>query len=378
MLTPPSHPIIKALIEAGPASRADLADLLGVSRATISVLSRELIQSGVIREASIEHDARKLGRPSILLDLDTSAGCFAGVSVETQSCMLVLTSVRGGILGELGFDMSSDPKELAQRIGDALIRLLRTDPSLPRVLGLSVALPGFVNHNQDICLRSAGLGWTDVSFARMVSDIVGVPVSLENIANAAAVGEKLFGLSRDLRNFTVITVGNGIGCGHYIAGRLFRGHAGGAGELAHCTSEPDGLPCRCGKRGCLTTVASRQSMIALAREAGLAVDTLPELEALAAAGQASAIRILHRAGGALGLAVSHLVHINNPERVVIAALDEPLGALLTTVIRQAIDAHVLAPLRALTEIRFDDVGGTFQARGAASIAAHRYLVGPPH
>ena len=263
-------------------------------------------------------------------------------------------------------------------IGDALGRLLGTDPALPRVLGLSVALPGFVNHDQDICLRSAGLGWNNVPFARMVEEIVGVPVSLENIANAATVGEKLFGLSRDLRNFTVVTIGNGIGCGLYIAGRLFRGHAGGAGELAHCTSEPDGLPCRCGKRGCLTTVASRQAMIAMAREAGLAVDTLPQLEALAAGGQASAIRILHRAGAALGLAISHLIHINNPERVVIAALEDPLGVLLTAVIRQAIDAHVLAPLRALTDIRFDDAGGTFQARGAASIAAHRYLVGPPH
>ena len=77
------------------------------------MLSRELIESGVIREASVEHDGRKLGRPSILLDLDTAAGLLRRrVSVETQCCMLVLTSVRGNILGELGFAMSAEPRSL--------------------------------------------------------------------------------------------------------------------------------------------------------------------------------------------------------------------------------------------------------------------------
>ncbi|WP_158746664.1 hypothetical protein [Acidisphaera sp. L21] len=119
------------------------------------MLSRELIDSGVIREASVERDARKPGRPSILLDLDTAVGCFAGVSVEAEACMLVLTSVCGSILAEMSLETSADPPELAGLIGDALARLLSTDPALPRVLWLSVALPGFVNHAQDICPRSA-------------------------------------------------------------------------------------------------------------------------------------------------------------------------------------------------------------------------------
>eukprot|EP01037_Dinobryon_pediforme_P002139 gene2139-2176_t len=367
------------LIEAGPASRADLAQLLGVSRATVSVLSRDLIKKGVLREAAADRDARRLGRPSILLELDATAGCFAGVVVEQDLCVLVLTDVRGAILGERHFAGAQQPGALADRIAAALAETLREiTPSAPKVLGLSVALPGVVNHDLDTCLRSASLGWIDVPFARMLAELIGLPVSLENNANAATVGEKLFGRSRDLRDFSVITMGDGIGCGHYVGGKLFRGHAGGAGELAHCTIELDGVPCRCGKRGCLTTIASRQSMIDQARTDGLKVETLTAMEALAASGNGAAIRILHRAGAALGLAISHLIHINNPERVVIAALRDPLGVLFQTVIRQTIEAHVLPQLRALTEIRFDDVDSHFEARGAASIAAQLYLLGDGH
>ena len=92
-------------------------------------------------------------------------------------------------------------------------------------------------------------------------------------------------------------------------------------------------------------------------------------------GHSTAIRILHRAGSALGLAISHLIQLNNPERVVIASLDDGMGSLFRTVTKQVIDAHVLPELGSMTNIRFDDVSEDFWARGAAAIAAHRYLVG---
>lgn len=374
-----SRAVLQALIAIGPVSRASLANILGVSRATISALSRDLIEAGVLREHKVAHDSGKLGRPSILLELDATRGYFAGVSVERGACLLVLADMRGDVFGELRLGFSSDPVELAAIIGAGLEALLdMSGTPISRVLGLSVALAGFVNHDQDTCFRSAILGWHDVAFAALVQRHVGIPVSLENNANAAAVGEKLFGRSRELQNFCVVTVGDGIGCGHYIDGRLFRGHAGGAGELAHCTIEIDGLPCRCGKRGCLDTIASRQVMLAAARNAGLSVTSLPDIEALAATGNVAAIRVLHRAGAALGLAISHLIQITNPQRVVIVGVEDSLGSLFRTVTRQNIEANVLPQLGSLTDIRFDDVTANFQARSAASIAAHRYLVGGGH
>jgi predicted NBD/HSP70 family sugar kinase len=379
LLNQSKRAVLQTLIEAGPMSRATLADRLGMSRAAISGLSRQLIEAGVLREAETAHDSSRLGRPSILLELDAGRGYFAGVSIEQDLCLMVLADLRGEILGQADLPFTADPETLAGRIGAALPGLLRAC-KLPRkrVLGLSVVLSGFVNHAQDTCLQSAILGWHNVPLAWMVEQLVGIPTSLENNARAAAMGEKLFGGGRGLRNFSVVTFGDGIGCGHYIDGQLYRGHGGGAGELAHCTIEMDGLPCRCGKRGCLDTIASRHAVLAAARDQGLAATSLRDVEAAAAGGDVVAIRILHRAGSALGLAISHLIQINNPERVVIAAVEDSLGSLFRTVTRQTIDATVLPQLAALTDLRFDEVNENFRARSAASIAAHRFLVDSAH
>lgn len=379
MLHQSKRAVLQSLIESGPISRAALADMLGMSRAAITGLTRQLIEAGVLCETETAHDATKLGRPSILLELDARRGVFAGVSIEQDLSLMVLTDMRGDILAETELPFSQDPQILAGILGKCLSDLLRT-AKLPRkrVLGLSVALSGFVNHQQDTCLHSAILGWHQVPFAEMVQREVEIPVSLENNGNAAAVGEKLFGKERSLRDFSVVTFGDGIGCGHYINGQLFRGNGGGAGELAHCTIEVGGKPCRCGKRGCLDTIASRHAVLVAAQEKGLNAASLSDVEAAAAAGQSGAIDVLHRAGAALGLAISHLIQINNPQRVVVVAVEDAVGSLFRTVMRQTVDSHVLPQLAALTELRFDEVSENFRARSAASIAAHRFLIDGQH
>jgi predicted NBD/HSP70 family sugar kinase len=374
VISDPKRAILEILVDIGPQSRASLADLLGLSRAALSGLSRELIETGVLREAETAYDPNKLGRPSILLELDPVHGYFAGVSIEQQNCPIVLSDMHGEIIAESVLPTSTDPEELAGIISKGVRELLVVSGiAQEKLRGLSVALSGFVDHSRSICLQSAILGWHEVAFATMVEEKTGIPTSLENNANAAAVGEKLFGPGRESADFSVVTFGEGIGCAHYIGGKLFRGHAGGAGELAHCTIELDGAPCRCGKRGCLDTIASRHAVISAARDAGLKAENVQEIEALAKIGDAAAIRILHRAGSAFGLAISHVIQLMNPERVVVAAVEETMGDLFRTVTRQAIDAYVLRSLAAVTEMRFDDVSQNFWARGAAAIAAHRYL-----
>jgi len=372
--TDPKRAILEILVDTGPQSRASLAEMLGLSRAALSGLSRDLIETGMLREAEVAYDPNKLGRPSILLELDPGHGYFIGVSIEQQNCPAVLADMHGEIIAEAILPTSSTPPILADIIARGVDDLIRgSGIGREKLRGLSVTLSGFVDHARRICLQSAILGWQGVEFAAMVEERTGFPTSLENNANAAAVGEKLFGRGRDSADFSVVTFGAGIGCAHYIGGQLFRGHAGGAGELAHCTIELDGAPCRCGKRGCLDTIASHHAVIGAAREARLNAESVQEIEALAQIGDASAIRILHRAGSALGLAISHVIQLMNPERVVVASVEGMMGDLFRTVTRQSLDAHVLRSLSAVTEIRFDDVNQNFWARGAAAIAAHRYL-----
>lgn len=374
MANPSKRSLLEAVADHGPLSRSELALRTGLSKAAITGLSRELIQDGALEESEAASAPSRQGRPSILLRLNPAHGYFIGASIVEEPVTLVLTDFHGAVLGQRMASWSNDPQAIAGTIRDSIPHLLG-EAGIPadRLRGIGVALSGLVNHDQDRCLHSANLGWIDLPVAAVVEQATGVPTFLENDANAVATGERLYGLARDYRTFTTVTFGDSIGCAHYVDGVLYRGHGGGAGEIAHCTIEPGGLPCRCGKRGCLDTVAPRQAILAQARALGLAATTTAQVEALAAQGHAEAIGILHRAGGALGLAIAHVIQVNDPEFVLIVDVEGAMGSLFRTVTQQAIEANVLPRLAASTTIRFHHATRALWARGAASIAAHRFL-----
>ncbi|KGM34163.1 ROK family transcriptional regulator [Inquilinus limosus] len=374
MANPSKRSLLKAVADHGPLSRSELAILAGLSKAAITGLSRELIQDGALEESEIASAPSRQGRPSILLRLNPTHGYFIGASIVEEPVALVLADLQGAVLAQRTAPWSNDPQAIAATIREAIPHLL-AEAGVPaeRLRGIGVALSGLVSHDQDRCLHSTNLGWIDLPVAAVVGQATGVPAFLENDANAVATGERLYGLARDYRTFTTVTFGDSIGCAHYVDGALYRGHGGGAGEIAHCTIEPGGLPCRCGKRGCLDTVAPRQAILAQARARGLGASTMAEVEALAAQGHADAIAILHRAGAALGLAIAHVIQVNDPEFVLIVDVEGAMGALFRTVTRQAIEANVLPRLAASTTIRFHEATRDLWARGAASIAAQKFL-----
>jgi predicted NBD/HSP70 family sugar kinase len=374
MANPSKRSLLKAVADHGPLSRSELAVLAGLSKAAITGLSRELIQDGALEEGEISAAPSRQGRPSILLRLNPTHGYFIGASIVEEPATLVLADLRGAVLAQRTATWSDDPQAIADTIRESIPHLLG-EAGVPaeRLRGIGVALSGLVNHDQDRCLHSTNLGWIDLPVAAVVEQATGVPTFLENDANAVATGERLYGLARDYRTFATVTFGDSIGCAHYVDGALYRGHGGGAGEIAHCTIEPGGLPCRCGKRGCLDTVAPRQAILSQARSHGLDASTMAQVEALAAQGNADAIAILHRAGAALGLAIAHVIQVNDPEFVLVVDVEGAMGSLFRTVTQQAIEANVLPRLAASTTIRFHEATRDLWARGAASIAAHKFL-----
>jgi predicted NBD/HSP70 family sugar kinase len=159
-----------------------------------------------------------------------------------------------------------------------------------------------------------------------------------------------------------------------IDGRLYRGHDGSAGEIGHMTIDPRGAPCRCGKRGCLDTIAGGLAIREKAKAAGLAIGSMRDLERLASDGSRIAAGLLREAGEGLGLAVAGLVQINNPETVLFADLEGFGNGLFYTATRQTIENNILPRLLPSTQIVFQPVEYSFLARGAASVAAQAYLI----
>lgn len=367
--------VLQVVYRNGPLTRAQLAKYTGLSKASISNLTRDLLSEGLLRETSAPRSGRGQGRPNVLLDVNPNHGWFAGVRIDEASMRLTLTDLKGNAEKSEVVAFAHDPEETAVLIREELDRLAKRERiSHERLLGLGIAVSGIVDYRTGICRHSANLGWQEVPIGQLAQRATGLPTRVENDTNAVAIAQQMFGRARDYSDFIVVTLGRGIGAAEFLDGHLYRGPDGGAGELGHCTIDPVGEACRCGKRGCLDTIAAEWAILQAAMKAGLATKTLPELERLAGTGSVPAMTILKRAGGALGLAISHLINIQSPQLVLVSGIDSELGAIMLSATRQAVENSILPRRLASTTIEFHNFDENLWARGAASIAAHDFLV----
>jgi predicted NBD/HSP70 family sugar kinase len=367
--------IIEALLENGSMSRSELASSIGLSRSALTEMSRVLIQHQFVEESPSVVDKQRKGRPSIMLSLNARYGYFVGVGLTEDPPLMALTDCHGNVLAEHEIGMVLEPEAAAAAIARGIPHLTRASKiSREKVLGIGVALSGHVNHARGMCLHSNLLGWHDVPVAKIVQKVAGIPTYVDNDAHAVALGQKLFGLARELKSFTVVMLGKNIGSGSYLQGRLYRGHTGAAGEIGHCTVAPGGPRCQCGKEGCVDAFASSSALLRRAAELELKVQGIGDLEALAAKGVAKAIELLRHAGSALGIAVANSIQMNNPEMVLFADLVGFGNGIFITSARQAIENNIMPHLLSTTRLEFRSVENDFMVRGAASIAAHQFLI----
>jgi glucokinase len=225
-------------------------------------------------------------------------------------------------------------------------------------------------------------GWVDVPLVKILQDALGIPVYLDNDANAAALGEHRFGAGRGVENMVYLTISTGIGGGIIIGNKLYQGQNGNAGEIGHMSLAINGRPCNCGSRGCLEAYASGTNIAARAREAVGAGEKslLTELagspdnisgETIMAAMQAGdsvATRIWDETMEILGAGIANVINIFNPQRVVLGGGITNFGDLLFGPIRRIALSRAMGPLAQVAEIVPAQLGGQVGVLGAAAVA----------
>ena len=362
----PNRQLLQILSGSGPLSRTVLAEWAALSKPAITAQVRTLLADGLLRETG----------PERLLALNPDAACFLGLSLSEREAALVLAdlcgnAIRRASLASAGRMAPWQPDELAEAVAAALPGLLQGCAAT----GLGVAVPGLVELSGERCVQSSRLGWTDVPLAALLHRRTGLPVWLENDAHALARALHMIGPMRGASGFSLVVVDQGIGCGHVVDGRLLRGRHGGAGGIAHATLRANGVPCRCGKRGCLETLASLRALALAARAVRLPEEPGP-LQRMADGGYPDAIQLLHDAGGALGLALAQMIQSLDPEQVLVGLDPALAGGLYGTAMRRAVAANVLAGFAGAAggePIRFLTLRATGWADGAAAVALHRFL-----
>lgn len=243
--------------------------------------------------------------------------------------------------------------------------------------GVGVGAPGLVDGERGVIHRLVNVpgGWRRIPLRERLEQRLRRPCAVDNDANMMALGEWRFGAGRGTRHSVYLTLGTGVGGGLVVNGRLVRGASGSAGELGHMVIRPNGPRCACGSRGCLEALVGTSAIIRRARQAlrtgrarilaGLAKrhdgPLSPELVSRAAqAGDRAARRIWEDVGDELGLGLSNLVNLLNPERIVIGggmakAWPHFAARLVTTIRRCAFDV----PAKAVKVVRAqlgDDAG----------------------
>ena len=271
---------------------------------------------------------------------------YVGVELCAGSARAALVSEGGEVIARR--ETASGGEDPAGQVA-RLVSELR-DSAHARVAAVGVGLPGLVSPETGRVIISSDLPSAMRGDLRAeIQKATGLPVTLENDANAGAVGEYAAGAGRGSRNMFYVTIGTGIGGAIIIDGRLWRGASGFAGEFGHITIDPEGVVCTCGNVGCLETVASAPNIVRRTRERlmrdstsslsrlGLSKDfTAADIAHEARGGDDFAALMIERTGRSIGTAIATVINLLNPERVVLGGGVMDAGSLiLEPIIREA-------------------------------------------
>jgi predicted NBD/HSP70 family sugar kinase len=357
-------------------SRADVARVTGLSTSAVSTLVSNLIEAGLIVELGTNPSTGG-GRPSVSLGLAPQAGALIGIHLGHADLRVVLTSLDGTLQAERRhvLDVDHEPAASLDRVaGSAAELLAQGDVDPDRVLGIGVAVSAPVIDSRLLGSPPMLLDWGGVDISGILAERTGLPVHLGNDATLGALAEWRLGAGAAVDDMVYVMLGEGVGSGLILGGRLYTGASGTAGELGHLTVVRDGKVCRCGGRGCLETLVSRRALVAaLAHTQGTSA-TVDALMDLAAAGDPGALRLLADAGNVLGTALAGLCLITDPRLVVVGGdltARADTSRVLLAATRSSLDAALPPVGNHDVKLVRAELGERAEALGAALLAATR-------
>ncbi|WP_027483072.1 ROK family protein [Deinococcus pimensis] len=369
--------ILNHLRRLGPTSRTQLVELTGLSSASITGITAELIEDRLLTETSTGEAGASGGRRPIFLDVDYAAHYAVGFKLREDRLEGVLTDLSTRVLAHHAEKLDThDAHHVATQIArvcGTLYQLAGVDPT--RVTGVGIGLVGVIDALRGNVASAPLLGWRDVPLAPLVRERTGLPTHIDNDVNSLAAYERLFGHGKHARHFLTVALGRGLGSALVLNGELHRGRQGGAGEFGHNVITPGGRTCSCGRRGCLEAYVAEPALLAQFHQhhpdLTERVPTIDALVTLAAEGHADATHALGDAGRLLGTHLSYLVNTTNPELIIIAGEATRLGPHFFDPLRETVRTLAFDGLGDQLPIVIDawaDDDFTPWARGAASLA----------
>jgi len=376
--------VLKAIYDHGTISRADIARLTLLTRATVSDLVAELINQGLVLEIGPGQSTG--GKTPTLLSIAADSRHLIVIGQADDAFIGALVNLCGAICYRISRPLESHDGSQALKMVFELVEDLLNETDKP-ILGIGIGTPGLVDTSTGVVIRSINLDWINLPLGQLLSERYGLPVYVANDSQVAALAQYLYGEGPKSPNLVTIKLGQGIGSGIVLAGKLFQGDGYGAGEIGHITIVENGRLCRCGNRGCLETVATERAIVQKVRETALvdaksslfnqtsSPDTISAEMVFQAyqAGDALVRGVVREAAHYLGIALANLVGALNLQHIWLTGGITRYGQTWLEQIRSEMRRRSLAALANDTQVDISSLSQDVVILGTSALLLTREL-----
>jgi predicted NBD/HSP70 family sugar kinase len=341
--------LLSILSDRQPISRAEIAKISGLNKATISTITSELLKDRCIIEEGSGRTTPIGGKPPTPLRLNALRFGLFGVDIRAEETILALSDFNNSLIARVSFETANDAGTFLSKIGKEITKLRAKHNDFIEFAGVGVSLPGLVDSHRGKFLISVVLPWRDVPVVQLLEKATRLPVVIDNSARCAALAEIWHSKAQyaNVRNLLYVGVSAGLACGVVIDGGLYRGGNNTAGQFGHIAIDLSGPECRCGQHGCWDLYASDKATLAryhkLRGALGKRQMTMRKLMGLVDSGDQAATEAVRETARYLGIGITGLINGLDPEVVVIGGEITKAWGLIEPVIAEETKRSLLAP-----------------------------------
>jgi predicted NBD/HSP70 family sugar kinase len=375
--------LLSILSDRQPISRAEIAKISGLNKATISTITGELLKESCIVEEGSGRTTPIGGKPPTPLRLNANRFGLFGVDIRADETILALSDFNNRIVARFSYETGPDANVFLNKIGKEIRKLRTKHDSFIEFPGIGVSLPGLVDNQSGKFLLSVVLPWRDVPVVNMLEKATGLPVIIDNSARCSALAEIWHGKTQyaHVRNLLYISVSTGLACGVVIDGGLYRGGTNTAGQFGHIPIDVNGPDCRCGQRGCWDLYASDKATVKryadLRGVSGKRVSTMRKLIELVEVGDVAATEAVRETARYLGIGITGLINGLDPEVIVIGGEITKAWGVIERIIVEETKRNLLAPRSHSVSIRPSAFEVRPSLKGALTLVQNS-LLSVPH
>ena len=299
-----------------PASRADVARISGLQRSTVSLIVDQLIQEGWVRTVGTVNLPR--GRRPTMVGLNPDLVTLVA-DIRPKLATIAIVDLNGRLLSHAQLPVTSDPEKTISGVVESMLRMKSNYPQRS-FLGVGLALAGRVDAASQRMTFAPNLDWRDFDIKTAIEEGTGMPVAMDNAANACLLAESWFGGIDGVRNAVMVTISEGVGTAILCNGQLVYGEHGMAGEFGHIRIDPAGPPCGCGAHGCWEVFASSNAALRYYAESKprIPASTTNDLLRLISAEDPNAVAALTKQAEYIGDGLAMIAAALAPEVILIA------------------------------------------------------------